>query len=126
MIAAKDIGLKAAELLDRLDFKGHSIFDFVGPRNVTMIDVANVLGKVIGKPNLKYTQLPYQDVEKATVASGMKPINAKLMNEMYKAFNEGKIQSTQKITAEHQGKTTIEQFARTFAEAYSPEKAMSK
>ncbi len=53
MGATKDIGIKAAELLNRLDFKGHSIFDFVGPRSVTLADSAPISGKGIHKPNLK-------------------------------------------------------------------------
>lgn len=112
MVATHDIAIKIAELLDGLKFKGSSVYEFIGPRDVTMIEAAKAIGKAIGKPDLKYVQIPYQQAEKEMIASGMKHQLAKMMVEMYAAFNEGKIMHTQKLTAAHKGKTTIEEFAK--------------
>ncbi len=71
MVATPDIGLKAAELLDALAFKNHSVFEFVGPKAITMSDVAQILGEAIGK-NLRYMQLPYTDAERGMITLGMK------------------------------------------------------
>lgn len=118
MVSTRDIGMKAADFLDRLDFKGHTVFEFVGLQALTMVEAAKMLGNAIGKPDLKYTQQSYEEAEKEMVASGMKPSIAKLMVEMYQAFNAGSCGPTQKLTADHYGKTTLEQFAKTFAEVY--------
>lgn len=118
MVATQDIGLKAADFLDRLDFKGHTVFEFVGPRVVTMEEAAKILGKAIGKPDLKCVHQSYEEAEKGMLASGMKPGIVKLFVEMYQAFNQGLCEPTQKLTSDHYGKTTIEQFAHAFAEAY--------
>lgn len=113
MVATHDIALKIAELLNTLKFTGSSVFEFVGPRDVTISEAVKAIGKAFGKPDVKYVQLPYQQAEKDMIASGMKHQLAKMMIEMFTAFNEGKIMPSQKLTAEHKGKTTIEEFAKT-------------
>ncbi len=118
MVATQDIGRKAAEFLSRLDFKGQTVFDFAGPKNVTLNDAARIIGKEIGKSDLKYVQIDPKKAEQAMSDAGMKPDLIKLMLEMEKAFNEGRITFTQKITPEHQGRTTLEEFAKTFAQVY--------
>lgn len=118
MVATKDIALIAAQFLDRLDFKGHEVFEFGGPRPLTMIEVTKILGKAIGMPNLQYMQFPYQEARREMIEAGMQSNTANLMVEMYQAINEGRCQPTQKISPEHKGKTTMEEFSKIFAEAY--------
>lgn len=118
MVATQDIGHKAAEFLMRLDFKGQTYFDFGGPRLVTMDDVSDILGKEIGKRGLKYVQADPKNAEQAMLAAGMKPDLVKLFLEMNVAFNNGTIKFTQNLTSDHKGKTTIEEFAKTFGQAF--------
>jgi len=119
MVATQDIALKIAELLDTLNFTGSSVFEFVGPRDITMLEATKIIGNAIGKPDLKYVTLSYEEAEKEMIKSGMKHQIAKLIVEMHIAFNERKIVPTQQLTAEHKGKTTIEEFAKTFSQIYS-------
>jgi uncharacterized protein YbjT (DUF2867 family) len=126
MVSTEDIGIKVAEFLDRLNFKGQTVFEFGGPRSQNLIEVTKVLGGAIGKPDLKYVQLPYDEVKKGMLAMGMKPSLVELMIEMYKAFNANQCLPTQKLTADHQGKITIEQFANTFAQAYKQQAKKQK
>lgn len=126
MIATKDIANKAAEFLDKLDFKGHTIFELFGPKAITLVEAAKVLGKSINKPDLHYVQLAYQDAEKAMQAMGMKKSATGLMIEMYRGMNEGLIHPTQKMAMDHLGKTTIEEFARTFAQEFKKQIAKEK
>ncbi|MGH7152114.1 MAG: FMN-dependent NADH-azoreductase, partial [Planctomycetota bacterium] len=109
----------AADLLDRLDFRGRTILEFAGPRPLTFLEATTALGKAIGKPDLKYVQFPYAEAERAMVGSGMKASFAGLITEMDRALNEGKIEPTQPFPAENRGKTTIEEFAKVFARAYT-------
>lgn len=120
MVATLDIAHKAADLLTGLNFTGSSIFEFVGPQAVTMHQVANMIGKAIAKPDLKYVHISYAEAEKALIASGMKHQMAKLMVEMHQALNEGKIKPTQQLTAEHKGKTTFEEFSHIFSKMMHP------
>jgi uncharacterized protein YbjT (DUF2867 family) len=122
MIATRDIALKVAEFFDTLKFTGSSFFDFAGPRDITMEEATKAIGKAIGKSDLKYVQLPYQRAEEEMIASGMHHQIAKLMVEMQKSFNERKIRPTQKLTADHKGKTTIEEFSKIFAQIYNSAK----
>jgi len=110
MIATKDIGEKAFEFLDKLNFSGQQIFDFEGPKSYTLVDAAKIIGKKIGKPDLSYEQIPYDKAEAILVAAGLSSNFVKTLIEMDKTFNENKIKPTQKMTAEHKGKTTLEMF----------------
>jgi len=115
-IATADIGRKAAELLDKLEFTGRSVVEFGGPKEVTMTETTSILGRAIGRPDLKYVQFPYEDALKAMVGSGMKPGIAGLMVEMYRGFNEGRVRPETPV--KDRGTTTLEDFAKGFAAAF--------
>lgn len=125
MIATHDIGIKCAEFLDALNFKGQSVFEFIGPHAFTPVEATAILGKAIGKPDLKYKQLSVDELEKGMAGLGLKPATIKLMLDMYKAFNEEKVPLTQQMTPEHKGKTTIEEYAKTFAQLYHNTKQLA-
>jgi uncharacterized protein YbjT (DUF2867 family) len=125
MVATQDIALKAAEFLNALKFTGSSVFEFFGPQDITMVEATEVIGKAIGKPDLKYVQLSYQQAEDDMIASGMKHQIAKLIVDMHKAFNEKEIIPTQRLSAEHRGKTSIEEFSKTFSQIYRSAKKVA-
>lgn len=118
MVATRDIGEKAAELLDALSFKGQGVYEFTGPKEYTLNEVTAALGRAIGKPDLKYVQFSYADAEKAMLGGGMKPKTVSMMMEMYKAGNEGKLRPLAPFTPDRRGKTTIEEFAKIFAQVF--------
>jgi uncharacterized protein YbjT (DUF2867 family) len=118
MVATRDIGLKAAELLAALTFTGRTVFEFFGPRAVTLVEATRILGKAIGRPDLRYVPFGYDEAQKAMSSSGISPDYARLLIEMNRSFNEGRILPTQPMTGEHAGRTTVEQFAESFAAAY--------
>jgi len=115
-VATADIGKKAAEVLDRLDFKGRRVLEFGGPKEMTMVEATKVLGLAIGKPGLRYVEFPYEEAEKAMAGSGMKPATAKLLVEMYRGFNEGLVKPESPLT--ERGSIPIEDFAVSFARVY--------
>ncbi len=119
MVATHDIGVKAAELLDKLDFAGNKVFELGGPKTHTLKEVASLVGKAIGKPDLAYAQFPYEDAKKGMVGSGMNARMADLMIEMNKAFNEGLVMPTQSLTGDHQGHFPLEEFIKFVAGAYA-------
>jgi uncharacterized protein YbjT (DUF2867 family) len=115
-IATKDIAAKAAELLDRADFRGSSVAEFAGPRDITFAESTTILGRALGKPDLQYVQFPYGDAEKALSAM-MPPPTASLMVEMYRGMNEGLVAYEKPLGAGQRTKTTLEEFA---AQAFAP------
>jgi uncharacterized protein YbjT (DUF2867 family) len=122
IVSTEDIGIKAAEFLDSLNFKEHTVFDFVGPRPLNLIEVCQAIGSAIGKTNLEYVQQSYEEAKNEMLSSGMKTSMADLLLEMYKSFNDERLlPSFEELTSEHKGKITIEEFARHFAHLYKQE-----
>ena len=58
MIATRDIGAFATEALSNLSFKGTQTHELLGARDVSYNEAARIIGAAIGKPDLKYNQLP--------------------------------------------------------------------
>ena len=71
MIATRDIGDAAAEALLKLDFHRHQTRELLGPNDITMTEVAAIIGKAIGKPDLKYVQAPDEQIRAAMLQMGM-------------------------------------------------------
>ena len=118
MIATQDIAAEAVRLLLDLKFTGKSVKELMGQRDVTMAEVTQALGKAIGKPDLKYVQFPYEEAEKAMLGMGLSPSVAQAYIEMYRAFNDGVVRSTEKRLAANTTPTSIEEFSNVFAAVY--------
>lgn len=120
MIATQDIAQRAAELLKALTFSGHQSMELLGQRDLSMREIAAVLGKAVGKPSLSYVEATYEDVEKGMIAAGLSPNMASLLNLLNRGFNEGYIRPTEIRSANNTTPTSIETFATTeFAGAYN-------
>lgn len=119
MIATRDIGLYAAERLAARDFEGLSVQELLGQRDVTMKEVAPLIGNAIGKPKLSYMQVPFLVLEPALVQMGISKDAAALFIEMWKAGNAGKIVPLEARSPKNTTPTSIETFvAEVFAPAY--------
>src|ERR1700730_130460 len=119
MIATRDIGAYAAKRLLRLDFNGKKTQELLGERDLTMNEVASVLGRSIGKPDLKYVQFSYEEVGQALIQLGVSPKTAALFVEMFKGINEGIVAPTETRSPENTTPTSIEVFAKeVFAPVY--------
>ena len=118
MIATKDIAAYASERLSKLDFSGKSIRDLLGQRDLTLDEAASVIGKKLGKPDLRYVAFPYDDAEKGMVAMGLTPDLSKLYIEMSRALNDGLFAVNLSRTRENTTPTSIEEFAGIFAQIY--------
>jgi uncharacterized protein YbjT (DUF2867 family) len=89
MIATRDIGSAAAEALLSLDFKSHQTRELMGPNDITMTEVASIIGKAIGKPDLKYAQAPNDQLHSAMLQMGMSEDFVSQILEMSAALNSG-------------------------------------
>jgi uncharacterized protein YbjT (DUF2867 family) len=118
MIATKDIGAYASERLTKRDFIGKSVRDLLGQRDLTLDEAAAIIGKKLGKPDLKYVAFPYDEAEKGLVAMGLTPDMSKLYVEMSKGMNEGLFAVNVGRTKENTTPTSFEEFADVFAKIF--------
>lgn len=119
MVATKDIGAAAADLLASGAFTGRSARELHGARDLTHAEATGVLGKAIGRPDLPYVQFPYDGALQALVGMGISPGVASSYVEMARGFNEGRIHPLEPRSAANTTPTTIEAFAASvFAPAY--------
>jgi len=123
MVAAEDIGRKAADLLEGLSFTGKTACEFVGPGQLSLPEAARALGSALGLPELQYAQLSYEDLEASLLGSGLRPGIVRLLSEMQRGFNEGRFAPAHPIGPGQRGSTTFASFARRFAEAFAAQSA---
>ncbi len=123
LVATRDIAKVALTSLVELDFKGHTVRELLGPREVTWNQVTKLFGKAIGKSDLAYVQFPYADAIKGMVGMGIPEERANMYVEMYKGFNEGTIKPTQARGPNTNTPTTLEWFVEhVWAPAYQAAK----
>jgi uncharacterized protein YbjT (DUF2867 family) len=112
MIATKDVGAIAAQLLAEESFRQPHIRELLGPRDYTMTETAQVLGTAIGKPDLKYVQFPYENARKAILGTGLSTSYVDGVIELVRSFNEGKLHAMeQPRSAQNTTSTTLQEFA---------------
>ncbi len=112
-----DIAQVAAEALDTLNFKGHShtyvISDLTGTD-----EIASLIGKEIGIPDLKWVKFPAEDCKKVLLSYGFAEGAANDYVEMFATLDTGLLfEDIQKTKPKIEG-TSVEEFARTWAAAY--------
>lgn len=119
MIATKDIGAYAADRLLQLDFQGNGTQELLGERDLSMNDVATVVGKALNKPDLRYAQFPYDQVQHVMVQMGTPEKTATSFIEMFRAFNDGVVTAREPRSEKNATSTKIEAFLRdVFVPAY--------
>jgi uncharacterized protein YbjT (DUF2867 family) len=119
MIATRDVGSYAAERLLKLDFSGKQTQELLGERDLNMTEVAAVISRGIGKPDLLYAQFTYAQVEQTLVQMGLSTKTAAYLIEMFQGFNNGIVAGLEPRTAANTTPTSIETFVKeVFAPAY--------
>jgi len=124
MIATRDVGAAAADALLSLAFRGKQTQELLGQRDIAYTEVAAVIGKAIGKPDLKYAQLPDEQIRPAMVQMGMSQQVAGLILEMAAALNSGYMRALEPRTSQNTTPTSLETFvAEEFVPAYRQQAA---
>ncbi len=112
MIAARDIGVRAAEELLKLNFKHHHAKELLGQRDLDMNEVAQIIGKAIGKTDLKYMHIEDDQLRPALIRMGLSANVANLILEMSAALNSGHMRALEPRSEENTTPTSFETFAR--------------
>jgi uncharacterized protein YbjT (DUF2867 family) len=119
MIATRDVGDYAAQRLLDLDFSGKQTRELLGERDLSMTEATAVIGRGIGKPDLRYEQFPYDQVQQMLAQMGIPPKTAAVYIEMYKAINAGVVAAQEPRSPENSTPTSFEGFVQdVFAAAY--------
>jgi uncharacterized protein YbjT (DUF2867 family) len=117
MIATRDIGDYAAQRIWKLDFSGKQTRELLGERDISMTEATAVIARGIGKPDLRYVQFPYEQVQQVLEQMGIPPKTAGQFIEMYKAINEGVVAGREPRSAEN---TTASSFERFVQDVFVP------
>jgi len=124
MIATRDIGNVAADVLLHPTIRGKQIRELHGQRDLTYADVTSTIGKAIGKPDLKYHQLKDAQFHDVLVQTGMSPQVADVLVEMSAALNAGKMHPLEPRTPQNTTPTTYENFVTdSFVATYQEQAA---
>jgi uncharacterized protein YbjT (DUF2867 family) len=124
MIATRDIGAAAADALLNLDFHGKQSRELQGQRDLDFTEVAAIIGKAIGKPDLRYVHPPNQQIRPALVQAGMSEQLADLILEMAGSLNSGYMGFLEHRSPQNTTPTSFEAFvAEVFVPVYKQQAA---
>jgi uncharacterized protein YbjT (DUF2867 family) len=119
IIATRDIGAAAADALLHPSVHGKQTRELLGQRDLTYTEVATIIGKAIGKPDLKYVRVPDDQFRAVLVQMGMSDQFSKLLLEMIGALNSGHMRALEPRASQNTTPTTFETFvAESFVPAY--------
>jgi len=119
LIATRDVGAYAGQRLLDLNFVGKQTRELLGERDLSMTEATAVIARGIGKPELRYVQFPYDQVQQVFEQMGMPPEKAAVYIEMFKAINAGLLAAQEPRSPQNSTPTSFEQFVQdVFAPAY--------
>jgi len=119
MIATRDVGDYAAQRLLDLDFSGKQTRELLGERDLSMTEATAAIARGIGNPDLRYVQLPYDQMQQVLEQMGMSPKKAAVYIEMFKAINASILAAQEPRSRQNSTPTSFEQFVQdVFAPAY--------
>ena len=119
MTATPDVGDYAAQRLLDLDFSGKQTRELLGERDLSMAEATAIIARGIGKPELRYEQFPYEQVQQALEQVGMTPKKAAVYIEMFRSINAGVLAAQEPRSRENSTPTSFEEFVQdVFAPAY--------
>jgi len=112
-----EIAVAAADALSERNFVGHS-FRYIVSDETGTDEIAALIGKEIGKPDLKWVKFPPQDLRSALLGYGFAEGAADEYVEMFDALDRGVLFEDYVRHKPRLGRVAIEDFAKRFAQVY--------
>jgi len=112
MIASRDIGAVAADALVALDFEQKQTRELLGQRDISMDEVAEIIGRAMGRAELGYIQAADDEIRPALIQTGMSLNMADLILEMAAALNSGYMRALEARSETNTTPTSYEIFVR--------------
>ncbi len=118
MVSTRDIGARAAKLMQQRDFKGHVALDLLGPEDVAPRDAARILGQAIGENSLDYVKISIAEFNAELQTAGVGTSCAEAIAGIYEGYNSGLLRPEAPRNAASTTPIGINSFAGIFAEAF--------
>lgn len=118
VIATQDVATIASRYLLDLGFTGVSVRELLGPKDLSMNEMTDILGEALGMEDLQYLQFPYEEAQQGMTDAGLSTDFARSIVELNRGINEGNLFEDIQRSEENTTKTSFEEFARTFATVY--------
>ena len=116
-VSARDVAAAACDALLGQNFRGSSVRELLGPREISMTEAAKLLGAACGFP-VAYHQITLDDLGNNLESRGVSSDVSRSMQELYTAVNAGELVGANGRNADNTNGTTFEQFASDFAVQY--------
>ena len=114
MTAARDVGTVIADALHLRDWTGVTVRELPGPRDYSMAETTAMIGRVIGKPDLKYVQFPDAGFVQGLLQAGFSEDAARLFVEMGHALSDKTIHLLEPRSAKNTMPTSFESWVEGF------------
>jgi uncharacterized protein YbjT (DUF2867 family) len=111
MIATRDIGDAAAEVVTDESWSGVNVRDLLGPKDYSFDEVAKIIGDAAGK-EIKHVQVPGEAMLQAMQQMGVNENTARVYLEMYEAVPKGLLTPASARDDRSTTSTTFEEFAK--------------
>jgi len=118
MTAAHDVGIATADALHRRDWTGVTVRELPGPRDYTMAETTAMIGRAIGKPDLKYVQFPDAAFVQGLLQAGFSENAAHLFVEMAHALSDKTVHLLEVRNAKTTMPTSFESWVEGFGKVY--------
>jgi uncharacterized protein YbjT (DUF2867 family) len=116
-VSPLDIAAVIAEEMEK-PFEGRTV-RYIASDEVSPNEIAAILGGAIGKPDLKWVEIPDEQLLGGLVSAGMNPQTAKGYVAMQTARREGTLYADYNQHKPVLGKIKLTEFAKQFAVAYN-------
>lgn len=116
LVSPLDIADAVAEEIERPTTSGK--VRYVASEELTGNEMARILGRAIGKPNLKWNLISDQEMLQQAQLAGLSPHNASLLTEMYSSLHSGKLAEDYNKHKPKMGRVKLRDFAKEFAAVY--------
>ena len=117
MVSPNDIAVAVAQELVKTESTRQ--IRYVGSDDRTCNEVASVIGRAIGKPELKWLTLPKEDVRNNLIKNGLKEEYADKLVELSEAIHTGKLREDYDLHVPEMGKVKLEEYAEEFAQLFN-------
>lgn len=118
VVEPQEIAIAAADALINQNFKGHS-YKYVVSDETGTDEIASVIGKEIGIPDLKWVRFSPEDLKEALLGYGFADGAANDYVEMFGTLDTGLLFEDYEKLKPGFGKVSIEEFAKKFATIYN-------
>jgi uncharacterized protein YbjT (DUF2867 family) len=116
-VSPLDIATVIAEEME-LPFDGRTV-RYIASEELSPNEVATILGEAIGKPGLKWAEIPDEQMQTNLIEAGMNPLVAKGLTEMNAGRKSGVVYEDYNRNKPTPGKTKLNNFATEFAAVYN-------